>query len=362
MVKDKYKVVLVDDSALSRKIVGQALSVDPDISVEYSAPGAALAYKFLEKNKVDLVVLDVEMPEIDGIEAAGYISRKWPQIRILMCSSLTERGASVTLQALEKGASDYISKPTAKQGRESFSAEILAKVKSLLKGARRIKPTNAKTSAPTKVAYQTLTSPGFGGSLEALAIGCSTGGPPALDTFFAGVSRPFPVPTFIVQHMPPVFTRLLAERLAVKTGFLVKEGEHGEEVQNSVTYIAPGGKHMVVVERAGRRYIELNEDPMEHSCRPAVDVLFRSLAKVYRGKVIAAVFTGMGADGSGGVPVLEKSGAEILVQTPETCVVASMPTACLETGHVHKVLDLPDIAQRFEQRCAIAFRDTRKAQ
>lgn len=364
MAEDKYKVVLIDDSALSRKIVGQALAVDPDISVEYSAPGAALAYKFLEKNKVDLVVLDVEMPGIDGIEAAGYISTNWPQIRILMCSSLTERGAAVTLQALEKGASDYISKPTASKGRDAFSEEILRKVKTLLLGTRRIKPSNPsiRPAAPAKATYKTLASPGFDGPLEALAIGCSTGGPPALDTFFANVAKPFPVPTFIVQHMPPVFTRLLAERIAVKTGFLVKEGEHGEEVQNSVTYIAPGGKHMVVIEKAGRRYIELNEDPMEHSCRPAVDVLFRSLAKVYRGRMMAAVFTGMGADGSGGVPILEKSGAEIMVQTPETCVVSSMPMACLETGHVHKVLDLSDIAQRFEQRCALAFRETRKAQ
>lgn len=364
MSQDKYKVVLIDDSALSRKIVGQALSVDPEISVEYSAPGAALGYKFLEKNDVDLVVLDVEMPGINGIEAAGYISRHWPQIRILMCSSLTERGAVVTLQALENGASDYIAKPTAQGGREAFCKEILGKVKTLLLGKRRIKRAGceARPRSMSKASYKTLGSPGFDGPLEAIAIGCSTGGPPALDVFFSNLARPFPVPTFIVQHMPPVFTRLLAERIAVKTGFLVKEGEHGEEVQNSVTYIAPGGKHMVVVEKAGRRYIELNEDPMEHSCRPAVDVLFRSLAKVYRGRMMAAVFTGMGADGSGGVPILEQSGAEVLVQTPETCVVASMPTSCLETGHVHRVLDLPDIAQRFEQRCALAFRDTRKAQ
>lgn len=363
MVNNNYKVMTVDDSALSRKIVSLALSVDPEIEVVYSAPKAALAYRFLESNPVDLVVLDVEMPEISGIEAAGYISQKWPGVRILMCSSMTEKGASVTLKALENGASDYISKPTVNKGREAFAAELLAKVRVLLTGGRQSSSSVSSSQLTlNKSAYKTAAPRAFDGKIEAVAIGCSTGGPPALDRFFESLTRPFPVPLFIVQHMPPVFTRLLAERIASKTGFMVKEGEHGEAVMDSVTYIAPGGKHMVVTEKAGLRYIELNEDPMEHSCRPAVDVLFRSLAKVYRGNLTAAVLTGMGADGSGGVPVLEGAGAEILVQTPGTCVVASMPNACLETGCVHQVLDVPDIARRFAQRCSLALRERRVAQ
>lgn len=358
----KYKVILVDDSAVSRKLVGEALRRDSDIEVAYSAPNAELGYSFLERNEVDLVVLDVEMPKIDGIEAAQTIKRRWPKIQILMCSSLTERGAAVTLRALEVGASDYIAKPTAKTGRDAFAAEISSKVSLLLKGrapgntgkARKVIPVNSGKRV-------TLPSRSFDGPLEALAIGCSTGGPPALDKLFSHISKPFPVPTFIVQHMPPVFTRLLAERLATKTGFTIKEGEHGEEVKAGVTYVAPGGKHMVVNEVKGRRYIELNEDPMEHSCRPAVDVLFRSLANVYRDRVVAAVLTGMGADGSGGTVALQKAGCEILVQEPSTCVVPSMPNASLEAGSVHKILKLDEIARRFEQRCAIAFRDRKKA-
>lgn len=365
-----YKVVLCDDSALSRKIVGQALNGDPDIEVVYSAPGAALAYSYMEKHEVDLVVLDVEMPKINGIEAAGTIKSRWPKVHIVMCSSLTESGAATTLKALENGASDYIAKPTTKTGRGAFQDELRHKVRGLLRGRRR----PARPSANTKedlaisrvnpdsvVKAKTLPVPGFDGPLEAVAIGCSTGGPPALDELFSNISRPFPVPTFIVQHMPPVFTRLLAERLATKTGFTIKEGEHGEEVRAEVTYIAPGGKHMVVVERKGRRYIELNEDEMEHSCRPAVDVLFRSLANVYRDRVISAVLTGMGADGSGGTPLLQKAGSEVMIQEPSTCVVPSMPNASLEAGAVHRVLKLDEIAQRFEQRCAIAFRERKKA-
>lgn len=354
-----YKIVVVDDSALSRKILSESLESDPHLKVVYAAPRAALAYKYLESKPADLVLLDVNMPEIDGIEAAGYIHNKWPNTPILMCSALTERGADVTLRAMDAGASDYITKPSAKVGRDQFSRSLVQKVMSLVKAkGGRMKASNK--GAPPRAPVKLATSRGFAKPISALAIGSSTGGPSALNTLFSAFRGPLPLPIFIVQHMPPVFTRLLAERLAAKAGFKVKEGDHGEQVEAGCTYIAPGGKHMVVVERGGLQYIELNEDPQEHSCRPAVDVLFRSLARVYRDRCLAAVLTGMGADGSGGTLALSKAGSEILVQDPATCVVPSMPQASLAAGAVHSVMKLEEIARRFEQRSALSLAGARK--
>lgn len=354
-----YKIVVVDDSALSRKILSESLELELSFEVVYAAPTAALAYKYLESNPADLILLDVNMPEIDGIEAAGYIHKNWPNTPILMCSALTERGADVTLRAMDAGASDYITKPAAKVGRDQFSRSLVQKVLSLVK-AKGGRMTSNKKGATPRPAVKLARAVGFTKPISALAIGSSTGGPAALNTLFAAFRGPLPLPVFIVQHMPPVFTRLLGERLAVKSGFKVKEGEHGERVEGGVTYVAPGGKHMVVVERAGLQYIELNEDPQEHSCRPAVDVLFRSLAQVYRDRCLAAVLTGMGADGSGGTVALSKAGSEVLVQDPATCVVPSMPQASLAAGGVHGVMKLEEIAQRFEQRSALSLASARK--
>lgn len=362
----KFKILVIDDSALIRKILKEILEEDPDLAVEYAAPKAQLAYDYLEQNKIDLITLDVDMPEIDGIEAAAYMSKKWPQVPILMCSSLTERGADITLRALEQGASDYIPKPTGKDGPEIFKRNLRQKVRALLNSPARTRssslPGPKKSSLSlSEISQKLAPRPNVPLAPRALAIGSSTGGPDALDSFFSKVHQPFPVPCFIVQHMPAMFTRKLAERLAAKTGFVIKEGEHNEEVQPEVTYIAPGGKHMVVIDRDGQQFIQLNEGPLEHSCRPAVDVLFRSLGEVYQNRVVAAILTGMGADGSGGTVALQKAGSEIAVQDLDTCVVPSMPRASLEAGSVHHVMPLEEIARLFEQRTAGAFRFTKRA-
>lgn len=360
----KNDVLIVDDSAVSRKVLSELVEEGKDLKVAFAASKASLAYNYLGKNKVSLVILDVNMPEIDGIEAAGHISKTWPGIPILMCSGVNEAAAKLSVKALEAGATDFIPKPTSKSGLDAFKASLHQKIAALIQGAQKRAP--AQSSSPTPInkakgAYKVALGGPFATQLEAITIGCSTGGPVALSEFFNCVKAPFPVPTFIVQHMPPVFTRLLAERLAAKTGFTIKEGEHGEEALAGVTYIAPGGKHMVVARKKTGVFIELNEGPQEHSCRPAVDVLFRSIAQVYRDRSVAAVFTGMGADGSGGTAALAKAGCEVLVQDPSTCVVPSMPQASLQAGNVHQVLTLKEIAQRFEQRCSLLVTKKKRA-
>jgi len=187
------------------------------------------------------------------------------------------------------------------------------------------------------------------GKVQAVAIGCSTGGPSALATLFGELYRPLSVPMFIVQHMPPLFTKLLAERLSAQSGQLVKEGEDGELVKPGVCYLAPGGSHMTVERnRIGVRIV-LNEDPPENFCRPAVDVLFRGLSNAYGGNILAAVLTGMGQDGSLGAKALAEVGARIVVQDPDSCVVPSMPHGVINAGVAHEHLSLSDIGRRFDQ-------------
>lgn len=350
------RILVVDDSALSRRMVSETVDSDPGLEVVYAAPNAELGLNYLEKHTIDLVVLDVEMPKIDGIEAVRRIRRKWLDLPIVMCSSLTEQGAAVTLRALSEGASDYISKPSTRFPLQEFEVELVRKVKALV-GVET--PTAGGESAgdvptiPLPAVHDYTLRPESAehthANFRALAIGCSTGGPNALATLFGEFYRPSPLPLFIVQHMPPVFTTLLAERLSAQSGQLVKEGEHGEVVRGGVCYLAPGGSHMVVKRSGVDMVLELNEDPPENFCRPAVDVLFRSLAVAYGGSVLATVLTGMGQDGALSAVTLADAGAKIMIQNPSTCVVPSMPNAVGAAGAAHSVLSLEEIAREFDQ-------------
>ena len=353
------RIMIVDDSALVRNMLRETLDANDGMQVAYAAPHAQLALTFLEKNPVDMVVLDVEMPIMDGIEATKRIRAKWPRLPILMCSSLTKRGAAVTMRALAEGASDYIQKPDKSYPVEVFKKEILTKIRVLLglpvEGmAPAPKPVNVAPAVPIRKVAQAKKRPtGKRGKVSALAIGCSTGGPNALMELFKGLVRPLSLPLFIVQHMPPVFTNLLAERLAAQSGQLVKEGEHDEPVRPGVCYVAPGGYHMVVAQEGTTIKILLNEEPPENFCRPAVDVLFRSLAAVYGSEVLASVLTGMGTDGSLGCVSLSDAGGRILIQDPESCVVPSMPNGVLNAGVVESAMSLADIAREYERISAL---------
>ena len=348
----RLRVLVVDDSALSRALLTETLTKDEDIEVAYAAPNAVLALAYLEKQTLDIVVLDVEMPKIDGIETLCRIRKSGNTIPVLMCSPVTMRGASVTLEALSEGASDYIAKPSSSYPREDFEREIIAKVHALCgarSGARKAAPARPAPAPVARITPRAPVRPPSGGRPRAVAIGCSTGGPNALAVVFSELFRPLSVPMFIVQHMPPLFTKLLAERLAAQSGQLVKEGEHGEVVKGGVVYLAPGGSHMTVQRDKTDVRIVLNEDPPENFCRPAVDVLFRGLAQVYGGDVFATVLTGMGHDGSLGAQALADAGARIAVQDPETCVVPSMPAGVIAAGVAHSTLSLEEIGRELDR-------------
>jgi len=343
----KHRIMLVDDSAVARAMLTQALTSDPSFEVAYAAPTAELGLGFLEKHheKIDLVMLDVEMPRVDGIEALRRIrkNRGWSQLPVLMCSSMTARGAEVTVRALSEGASDYISKPHATYPKEQFVADLLDSVRNLLTPKPEIEaPATVRVLRPAP-------KQGAQKPVRALAIGCSTGGPNALAQVFQSFYRPLGAPMFIVQHMPPVFTTLLAERLSAQSGQLVKEGEDGEKVVAGVCYLAPGGQHMTVARKGVDIRIVLNDEPPENFCRPAVDVLFRGLASAYGGNVFAAVLTGMGQDGAKGAGALVEVGGTVVVQEPSSCVVPSMPNGVISAGAAHKTMTLEDIGREFDR-------------
>ena len=354
------QVLIVDDSVVVRRLLSDALGTDPRISVAGSAANGSIALQKLGHLAVDVVLLDVEMPDMDGIETVSRLRKDWPELPVIMCSALTERGAEITLRALAAGATDYITKPTAQvvqsDGLSSFKAELVNKVVALAERARRPVAPRTPTVIPTptpRSSPRTASQP-----IAALGIGCSTGGPNALATFFEGIPRDLPVPIFIVQHMPPLFTKILADRLASASGVNVVEAQHGALVEPGSAYIAPGNYHLTVGLDGAKLVTLLNQEAPENSCRPAVDVLFRSLAAFYQGTVLACVLTGMGRDGALGARDIVQAGGSVIVQSSDTCVVPSMPRAVVDAGMAELILPLAQLSDELVRRVqrATSFR------
>lgn len=328
----RVRVLIVDDSVVVRRVLTDALSADPDLEVVGSAANGSIALQKIPQVNPDVVILDVEMPELDGVETVRRIRAGWPNLPVIMCSSLTERGGDTTLRALANGASDYVTKPSQLGARDQnalalFKAELVAKIKALtsVQALSSVVPLRRTAQASTRLAAGKA-------QVTALAIGCSTGGPNALATLFQGIPRDIPVPVFITQHMPPLFTKLLADRLAVQTGIPVTEASAGDLVEPGRVYIAPGDFHMTVFRDGVRTRIALNQDPPENSCRPAVDVMFRSIARLYGPGVLGTVLTGMGQDGARGAQEIVDAGGSLIVQDAASCVVPSMPGAVVAAG------------------------------
>jgi two-component system chemotaxis response regulator CheB len=327
-------VLVIDDSVVVRRVLTQILESDPEVAMAGTAANASIGIQKIPQVVPDLVMLDVEMPGMDGIEAVKVIRASWPSLPVIMCSTLTERGADTTLRALANGATDYVAKPSAlgghNDGLATFRLDLLAKVKALGKArkapsASALPPARAPVAAaPRKRLVREQVS--------VLAIGCSTGGPNALSTLFADLPSDLPVPILIVQHMPPLFTKILADRLQASTKVRACEAQEGDILEPGKAYIAPGNFHMTVVREGTKVRVALNQDQPENSCRPAVDVLFRSVARVYGGGTLAAVLTGMGQDGSRGAAHIAELGGTIIVQDAATCVVPSMPGAVVALG------------------------------
>lgn len=344
------RIVLVDGSAIARRRLAGLLRDGLKGAVVETAATSAIALRRLEAGNVDLTVLDVEMPDEDGIAAVGLLRERWPRVPLLVCSKATTPGSATTLQALEKGATDCVLKP-ADQDSDAFRSTLLGKVGRLL-GTAVVARTPAQAPAAAISPVVRALAAARKSKIDIVGIGSSTGGPDALAAVFEGLAHPLPVPIVIVQHMPPMFTGLLAQRLATVSKLPVKEGEHGEALEAGTTYIAPGGKHMVVLKDAAGVRLALNEEPPECSCRPAVDVMFRSLARVFGPSVFGVVLTGMGHDGTEGARHLVDGGASVVVQDPASCVVPSMPSSVWNAGLAQKTVPLLEIPTEMHSRAA----------
>lgn len=343
---DKIKVLIVDDSAVIRKVLGDLLGEDPAIEVVGTAANGKLALEEIQRLQPDIVTLDIEMPEMNGLETVQRIRQRDTKLPIIMCSSLTSDGASHTLDALAFGASDYVTKPSSHgvNTREVVGADLLQKIKTLASPAA-LRPTIATHSVSQGSPATMPTPPGvLQLTADAIAIGVSTGGPNALAELLPRLPADLAVPIFIVQHMPPIFTKLLAERLDSQSKIHIVEAGHDQEVKAGTAYLAPGGKHMEVRRILGRVVISLNDRPPENSCKPAVDVLFRSFAKTYGAQALAVILTGMGQDGLKGCEQIKELGGSILAQDRASCAVWGMPGAVMDAGLAQAALSLPQIA------------------
>ncbi len=355
----KLRVLVVDDAVVVRRLVSDALNADPDFEVCGTASNGKLALDLLTQLSPDAVTLDVEMPELDGLSTLKELRKSWPRLPVVMLSALTEKGASVTLDCLSAGASGYVTKPTGVGGMAAAVERVRDELAPMLKALCQRRTTavgQASGVAAALAARATARRPRAADSVRAtaeiVAIGVSTGGPNALAEVIPALPATLGVPVVVVQHMPPVFTRLLAERLASKSQLPVKEAMDGEALQPNQVYIAPGDFHMTLRRDGAVFRIALDQEPPVNSCRPAVDPLFRSLAAQFGKKCLGVVLTGMGKDGLRGCEELREQGAQILAQDEETSVVWGMPGFVAREGLADEVLPLSRIAAEIVRRIA----------
>lgn len=345
------RVMVVDDSAVVRRLVTEALAADPGIEVVATAPNGRIALAKLPQVVPDLVTLDVEMPELDGLATLRELRRTYRDLPVIMFSTLTERGATATLDALAAGATDYATKPSnvrdvhdaIRQVRE----DLIPRIRAICPPRRPAPP--ARTAAPAARPAAAAPPPRRRSTPtatpEILAIGTSTGGPNALTTVLSSLPADLGIPIVIVQHMPPVFTGMLADRLSRSSPFLVREGIEAAPIRPGEAWLAPGGRHMEVAATAAGAMIHLHDGPPERSCRPAVDVLFRSVSAVYGSRALAVVLTGMGEDGLRGVQQITEAGGHVVAQDEASSVVWGMPGAVIRAGLADRVVALDDVAQ-----------------
>ena len=352
------RVFIVDDSAVVRRLLSTMLSSDPEITVAGLAGNGIQAMARLPEARADLVTLDIEMPGMDGLETLVEIRKLYPKLPVIMFSTLTERGASATLDALARGASDYLTKPsgeTLEHSQERLREDLLRKIKSLC-GSRVALPVAVK--APALPRLPRLPAGEAPPRVDVIAIGSSTGGPNALTALLAQLPPDLPVPIVVVQHMPPLFTRLFAERLNGLGHLKVQEGREGERLLPGQLWIAPGDRHMIVTRRGGDFVLGLNQGAAENSCRPAVDVLFRSVASCFRSNALALVLTGMGADGTRGCANIREAGGQVIVQDEDTSVVWGMPGSVVAADLADGIFALnrmaAEITRRVSTRRALA--------
>ncbi|MCU1485419.1 MAG: cheB [Actinomycetia bacterium] len=347
------RVLVVDDSVVIRRLITQALQAEADIEVVGTASNGKLALAKLDTLRPDLVTLDIEMPEMDGLATLPHLRAAHPRLPVIMFSTLTERGAAATLEALSLGASDYVTKPSNTGGLDIALAKIrddlVPKIRALVPGMGPARA--AARTVPTAVAPRVQV--GVPPMVKALVIGVSTGGPSALAELIPHLPGDLGVPVLVCQHMPPVFTRLLSERLDAKSALHVQEASDGDLLSPGGVWIAPGGLHMVVRRSTGGSpAIATTSDPPENSCRPAVDPLLRSAVATWGNGVLAVVLTGMGQDGLRGCEAVSEAGGRILVQDEASSVVWGMPGYVAKAGLADRALPLDALAVEITRRVA----------
>ena len=361
---------MADDAVLFRRLLADVLASLPGIEVVGSATNGKIAVQKVRELKPDLLTLDIEMPEMDGLAVLDALLRnREPEVEIIVVSALSRRGGDLTMRALEKGAFDFITKPeaaTPEQGREALLRELAPRVRAVahrleVRAILRGKSSPVRSDAPGSVAGfepapRETTLDGIAARMQRLSglakpemilIGVSTGGPIALAQLLPAIPRDIGVPILIVQHMPPIFTKSLADSLASKCAVRVREATHREFLEANTAYIAPGGRQMRLgIGPENRPVLELTDDPPENNCRPAVDYLFRSAASRFPGRAMAVILTGMGSDGTIGLRLLKRQGCFVIAQDEASCVVYGMPKAAVDAGVADVVLPLNSIASR----------------
>ena len=381
----RIRVMIVDDAIVVRGLLSRWVEAEPDMDVVASLRTGREAVTQLERANPDVVVLDIDMPELDGIAALPLLLAKKRDLIVIMASTLTRRNAEISLRALALGATDYIPKPTTNQdvgGSPDFHRELIEKIRQL--GLRAKRPRTSQPSivvpvapplVPTAAPYGTAAAraplqvpvkpihtlhgeahapvvlrPAPSTPPRVLLIGASTGGPQALNAVVAEIGGVIDrAPVLITQHMPPTFTTILAEHLARSANRPAHEATDGEEINAGVIYLAPGGKHMTVTRRNGTAVIAIGDGPMVNFCKPAVDPLFASAAEVWGAKALALVLTGMGSDGLFGAQAVVEAGGQVIAQDEATSVVWGMPGQVAQNGLCSAVLPLAEIAPRLNR-------------
>ncbi len=346
----KVKVLIIDESVVIRRLLANVLDADAGLEVVGTAPNGKIALAKISQVNPDLIVLDVEMLDMEGLQTLTSIREKDKEIPIIIFSVLTNLGTSATLESLSLGATDYVTKPENMKGDDVaiqyIREQLIPKIKrfSKIDNQQLLDDSNTK-QIPVKPRFVYPYCPvSIKSKITIVAVGVSTGGPNALEAILSELPANFPVPIVIVQHMPPVFTKRLAERLAQKCKIRVEEGVTGGVVEAGVAWIAPGDYHMVLERHGLVVQLRTNQEPPENSCRPAVDVLFRSTAKIYGAGVLAVVLTGMGQDGLHGCEGIREVGGQIIVQDQASSVVWGMPGSVANSGLADRVVSLQAIA------------------
>lgn len=347
---NKIKVLVVDDSAVIRKILSEILKEDPELDVVGMASSGKSALQQIDYLKPDVVTLDIAMPEMDGLETLRHIRSKDTRLPVIMFSSLTEEGAVATMEALDLGANDFIAKPSARGQASQTGDRIRNELKERIKALARAHGSATDPTSLQALAAKRRTS-SEPAEVKAIGIAISTGGPNALVELVGAVSPELTVPIFITQHMPPYFTRILADRLSSRGNLQVVEAQHGHRVEPGRVYIAPGDFHLEVACEAEQLFIVLSQAAPENSCRPSADVMFRSLARTYGPNLLALVMTGMGADGQKGCEVVKRYGGVVIAQDEASSTVWGMPGAVVTAGLADEVLPLDKLGHAINSRC-----------